>query len=184
MKKTLLLLALIISGITAYSQDTIVNGESGLSVRNKLNKALKPPVALRTLSGTDKIPMIKTAQTTGSDSTFTASQLLAWLITQSTNGFVTNATFNDTLYFSVPNRSYNPDTIKSNQTIVVKSTSKVAGTTEIIRFVGDGIHDISFGSINPAQSPVPTYNHTLNKVNLVIFTYDGVESWYTLIVHP
>jgi hypothetical protein len=198
MKKILLLLALICG--TVYAQDTITNGESGLSVRNKLNKALKPPVATRTLSGTDKILMIKNGQTTGGDSTFTEQQQANWsLVNGSTNSVVVSASpdsslcvksgklcktpivnefivgtvFNDTVYCNVLNRYYAEDTIKASITVKIKSTGKIQGAIEQIVMVGDGIHTVSFANCTIPSDSYLTINNTLNKVNWITFQWDG-----------
>ena len=91
-----------------------------------------------------------------------------------------NASFDGTIKFDKIYTQYNDFTGSTNTTIGYSTLNAVPGSGAEICIFGDGLHNISFNSGFTKTVSSFNYDHTLGKINLIFFIYDGTRYWYSI----
>jgi hypothetical protein len=161
MKKTLIFIGLILS--------VIAFGQADYNL---------PSMPANALKSTSIVAVERNGTATGDTSyKTTMAQIIALVTASGVNEFTTKspvALANDTVYCNVLSKEFSlTDTVKTNRTVVLKSTGKITGGTEVRYYLTQGTYNMTItSSQTPGRFLIPSGSYlTLPPTGYTMVTY-------------
>jgi hypothetical protein len=97
------------------------------------------------------------------------------------NDKLTNQSFTGTINLCYDFVHYSNWTANSSAQVLLAANPIIGGSAEI-RLIGDGTNTPTFSADFTKSAGSSDYDPTLNKVNKVVFYYDGTSAFYSITV--
>lgn len=97
------------------------------------------------------------------------------------DGKLVNQKFTGSISLAQDLTHYDPFTVDAALEVALAAELIIGGSAEI-RFIADGATTPTFNAAFTASGSSDAYDPTLNKVNKVVFYYDGTDVFYSITV--